>query len=329
MNNISIVITAFNRKEYLIEALKSIENQSISSYFIETIVVKNFLDDEIDEYIRNHNYIAVEGSETPLCDYAYQGILKSKGEFIFFLEDDDVFLPNKIAYVVGKMKELDLDFYHNSFSPRNHDTEIIKGKLYKQIKRGFLICASNLSKKDVCKIIRSKGDINLSSMCLNRRIIDNKFNKLRMMSAGPDWFLLFAALENGKRVYFDNILLNVYRIHNSTVNSYNLDMSSLIKKRGDLLQKEIFSLGLMKETFISPLIRSVIDMRIVTDLLQLSIINKKEIEFISSISKKNLLNVRHDSLGIGIIILYLIGLMMPRFALRLYFKLLQKLTFGT
>ncbi len=329
MDKISIIITAFNRKEYLMDALRSIENQSVNGYLVETLIVKNFLDDEIDKYIDNHNYIALEGSETPLCDYVYQGLLHSNGKFIFFLEDDDIFLSDKIAFVMDKMKEFDLDFYHNSFSPRDNNSNIIKGKLYKQTKRSFLIDTSTLSKRDVRRIMNNKGDINLSSMCLNKRIVDHKFDKLPRLGAGPDWFMLFSALENGKRLYFDNSILSIYRIHNSTVNSYESDLNLLIGKRENLLQKEIFSLGLMKETFISPLIKSIIDERITTDILQLNIIKNEELKSFSGISIRNFLKVRRDSMGIGVMVMYFTGLIMPRLTRRLYFKIFQRLTFGT
>lgn len=57
MKYISVVITAYNRREYLIKAVNSVINQSLDSSYYEIIVIKNFEDNEIDNYLMNANII--------------------------------------------------------------------------------------------------------------------------------------------------------------------------------------------------------------------------------------------------------------------------------
>ncbi|MCW1293277.1 MAG: glycosyltransferase [Candidatus Parvarchaeota archaeon] len=54
-NYISVIVTAYNRKEFLLNALKSAVNQTLDRKFYEIIVVKNFNDNEIDNYIQQNN----------------------------------------------------------------------------------------------------------------------------------------------------------------------------------------------------------------------------------------------------------------------------------
>ena len=52
---ISVIITAYNRKEFLLNAIKSAINQTLDKKYYEIIVIKNFEDKNIDEFIDNHN----------------------------------------------------------------------------------------------------------------------------------------------------------------------------------------------------------------------------------------------------------------------------------
>ena len=330
MKKITVIITAFNRTLYIMEAFHSVVTQHINGYEFEIIVVKNFTLETVDSFIESHNWIKVDGGDTPLCDYVFRGIQQSTGEFIFFLEDDDLFLPEKIIHVIEKMRNLDLDFYHNAYIPRDNKQRTIKGKLYNQLKQDLMINSSNISYKQITKIMKIKGDINLSSMCINRRIVDDKFKKLSILSAGPDWFMLFSALENGKRLFFDHEALSIYRIHDSTVNSPSSNIDSFMKNRIKLLKKEIYSLGVMYDLFVNTEIRRIINARLNTDLVQCEIIesNKRLILFSKLFNKKVFFNVRNDFFGKFLIFLYLLKLISPKITLNIYYKILKQLSYG-
>lgn len=330
MKKISVIITAFNRTLYIMDALHSLVSQRINEYELEIIVVKNFNLETVDSFIESHKWIKIDGGETPLCDYVFRGIQESTGEFIFFLEDDDLFLPGKIMRVIEKMRNFDLDFYHNAYSPRDNQQRVIKGKLYSQLNQDLIVDDSEVSYKQIARIMKIKGDINLSSMCINRRIIDEKFEILERLSAGPDWFMLFAALENGKRLLFDHEVLTVYRIHDSTVNLPSSDLDSFKENRMKLLRKEIFSLGFMYDIFMNREIRRIIQARINTDLVQCEIIeSNRPLNFFSgSFVKKILFNMRSDSFGKFLILLYLLKFISPKMTLNVYYKILKRLSYG-
>ncbi len=52
---ISVIITAYNRKEFLLNAIKSAVNQTVNKRHYEIIVIKNFKEKTVDEFIDNHN----------------------------------------------------------------------------------------------------------------------------------------------------------------------------------------------------------------------------------------------------------------------------------
>ncbi len=48
---ITVIIVAYKRKEYIIEAIKSALNQTLNKEYYEIIVIKNFIDKNIDTLI--------------------------------------------------------------------------------------------------------------------------------------------------------------------------------------------------------------------------------------------------------------------------------------
>ena len=49
---VSVIITAYNRRDYILNAIRSVANQTMSRNLYEAVVVKSFEDKYIDDYIR-------------------------------------------------------------------------------------------------------------------------------------------------------------------------------------------------------------------------------------------------------------------------------------
>jgi teichuronic acid biosynthesis glycosyltransferase TuaG len=104
---VSVIITTYNRKELLKETLDSILNQTYADF--ELIVVDNFSNYDFFKYMqsfgderinafRNHNngIIAINRN---------YGIMKAKGEFIAFCDDDDLWVENKLEKQLPFLKQ--------------------------------------------------------------------------------------------------------------------------------------------------------------------------------------------------------------------------------
>jgi len=103
---VSVIVPTYNAAEYIIEAIESVLNQTYTC--LEIIVV----DDGSTDNTRNVLYPYVKGS---LIRYIYQenqgpgaarnaGIIEAKGEYICFLDADDVYLQDS---VLKRVKFLD------------------------------------------------------------------------------------------------------------------------------------------------------------------------------------------------------------------------------
>lgn len=328
---VSVIITAYNRRSYLMKALRSLVCGKLANLELEVIVIKNFTDAVIDEYLGEIKAKSILAGEAPLCNYVYQGMINSTGKYLFFLEDDDLFFPFKIDYVTSLMESHRIDYYHNAYIALDENESKINSTAYRTNRKPVVI---NNQRRDVAKIgklMKIKGDINLSSICISRNLLlrSKEIIFLKDLPAAPDWFIFYLGLQNGFILYFDNKIFTKYLVHDSTANTKSDKIDQFINGRIFLIQKEVKSLLVMMAAFSSFEIKEIIRRRIVTDLLQAKIIgyNPKMIfpEFNRNIGP---LGVRRDLFGIVITFIFLLHKILPDFALWIYANALQKVVFG-
>ena len=103
---ISVVITSYNRMNYLIESLPSVLNQSFKD--IEVIVVDDGSKDGTRAYVefakesdKRVRYVREPG--VGVSGARNRGIVESKGEYICFLDSDDLWLPKKLEIQFREM----------------------------------------------------------------------------------------------------------------------------------------------------------------------------------------------------------------------------------
>lgn len=186
---ISVVIIAYNRKEFLVNAIESVMNQTLSKDNYEILVIKNFRDPIIDKFIEENNIKNVYSGDKTLSGKIANALNICKGNVISFLEDDDLFLKNKLEYVYNLFNNnKDLVFYRNAVS--------------------FIDDFRNL-----LNINNMEPDFNLSAMSIYKDILN--INGLEGILTGVDTFVYFVALDSGGKVVYNDKILSYYRRHES------------------------------------------------------------------------------------------------------------------
>ena len=61
---ISVILTAYNRRAFIMDALRSVLDQSLDRKSWELIVVKNYSDETIDSLLMENNYKNIEMVQT-------------------------------------------------------------------------------------------------------------------------------------------------------------------------------------------------------------------------------------------------------------------------
>jgi glycosyltransferase involved in cell wall biosynthesis len=133
----SVIIPTYNRAEMLREAIQSVLEQSFKDFELIAVddystdntkeVVSSFHDTRI-KYIVNSNTKGVAGARN-------SGIFMAKGQWISFLDSDDVWLPSKLEMIYKKIQKIDntvgliyTGFAYYNFEKKKEISLVIPGK---------------------------------------------------------------------------------------------------------------------------------------------------------------------------------------------------------
>lgn len=135
---VSVIVTTYNRKEYLTEAIQAILNQTYQDF--ELIVVDNYSNYDFSALIesfkskkifpfqnQNNGIIAINRNI---------GIKHSNGDYIAFCDDDDIWVVNKLQDQMNILLETDCDLvYSNMFLFKDDITNVMKITSNKKINK--------------------------------------------------------------------------------------------------------------------------------------------------------------------------------------------------
>jgi glycosyltransferase involved in cell wall biosynthesis len=104
---VSIIIPTYNRADLIGETIQSVVDQSYKNW--ELIVVDDGSEDHTEEVIKKFNISAISYYKIEHCGRLGQvrniGIKAAKGEYIAFLDSDDIWLPQKLEYQLALLDQ--------------------------------------------------------------------------------------------------------------------------------------------------------------------------------------------------------------------------------
>ncbi|CUA63224.1 glycosyltransferase family 2 protein [Escherichia coli] len=155
MKTISVVIPCFNCIQTIDKALQSVYDQNYK--FIEIVCVDDCSTDNTYEHIKtNHPFVKLVKNDINLGPAASRnkGVRLCSGEFVAFLDADDIWFPNKTNIQIELMDKYGLDFIGASFTINTNDNpstvsqfEIIK--LYNLAFKNYFPTPSVIMKKNL------------------------------------------------------------------------------------------------------------------------------------------------------------------------------------
>ncbi|MGW9164784.1 glycosyltransferase family 2 protein [Priestia megaterium] len=130
---VSVIIPTYKRSEFLERAIDSILKQTFSN--IEVVVVddnnpdSNFrleTETKMSKYINNNKIVYIKNQKNLGGALARnQGIWKASGDYVTFLDDDDIYLPDKINDQIKYMLKNELDMSFTNVRIHNLENKLV------------------------------------------------------------------------------------------------------------------------------------------------------------------------------------------------------------
>ena len=197
---ISVVMPAFNAERYICESIESVLNQSYEN--IELIVINDGSTDNTAQAVAHlmHAIIYIETENKGVSAARNLGIQQAKGEWIAFLDADDIWLPNKLQSQLDGLDECSWS-YTDSFYLGDHYTA--------KTKRSDL---SPLLAGDIFEALLTENIITTSSVIVRKSLIQDLGGFDESLAALEDWKLWLDIAKEHAISYIDQPLL-MYRVY--------------------------------------------------------------------------------------------------------------------
>jgi glycosyltransferase involved in cell wall biosynthesis len=222
--HLSVVITAFNRKEFWADAVSSVLPQVKGRDDIEVIVLKNFDGEEVDRRLEGQG-VRIGFESSPNVGLTLRRAFDlSHGEYVAFLDDDDLFLPSKIARFEHVLRRVPgLGYYHNQYelSIQSRDglgawERLTSNRVRRPSSKADVVSFANMNDQQIVQFLTARNrEQNLSSTIVSRDVGARIRPWLESLPVMSDTTMLAAGLLSGKSLVFDQAVETVVRRHDS------------------------------------------------------------------------------------------------------------------
>ena len=233
---ISVVITAHDRKKYLINAVKSVLNQDSNRHDFEIIVVKNFNDEAIDAFLEKEGIIRIYTDEQSFGAKLAIGIDNCKGEVISFLDDDDEFSSNKISVLIEVFKNKRITYHHSSIEAIDESGNVHSNGLSKNIPK--TVVKEEFKPIDLKLVMKYKLDWYMSAISCRASVLKKRSEFIGGLSASLDKLTFLTCVESGGTIFFDSRPLTKYRVHES-LTTHITDRNNFLRARKEFYLRSL------------------------------------------------------------------------------------------
>ena len=259
---ISVIVPVYNVEEYLEECLESIKRQTYTD--IEVILVNDGSIDRSKEICERYcekdsRFKLVNQENKGLSGARNRGMLESKGEFISFVDSDDILKEDMLEQLMKQMTSEDIDIVECWYTNEKQELELSTPKNVKTIFQGD----SKEALVSLCKdnIVR----LNAVAKLFRRQVIVN-FPFLEGLFY-EDVYGGIGILKHIRKMVKINYIGYYYRVRQGSImnrefNIKNLDLFTICDKLEKLYQGDTDSLAYIHRRLFHLVLMHVVDYHI-------------------------------------------------------------------
>ncbi len=226
---VDIILPIYKPDDKVFEAIDSVLGQTYTNWHL-YIVDDASGDDSLekikqkyDEHSDKITYFQFEGNKRAAACRNY-AIKQGKGEYIAFIDQDDVWMSNKLELQVNYMKFHKVDAIHGNIQfIDNNDNVIMHDKWKKENQSRREVDWRNLTKKELAKKIFIKPNIRLISSMVTRNIFERIEGFKDQFFGGEDELFWFEIALFGKIGFIDETLFRRREHDNNAVKKFKTE----------------------------------------------------------------------------------------------------------
>ncbi|MFI5413029.1 MAG: glycosyltransferase [Candidatus Lutacidiplasmatales archaeon] len=218
---VAVIIGAYRRETYVREAVSSVLAQSVPRSLLEILVTKNFASPTLDPWLSREGVRGLRDDDPHIGPWLWRAISATRAPLLAFLDDDDVWEPDRIARVLAAFDRYpELGYYRNRVRVMDGLGRPIpearwgKHELDPELDRtGPLFVGPGEKVVRLPDLRRTHPLFNSSSIVVRREVLDGPVLDRFLETQNPDPFLFLAAVISPFGLYLDDQRSTRYRRH--------------------------------------------------------------------------------------------------------------------
>jgi len=218
---ISVVVGAYSRETFVRGAVQSILDQTLGREQIEIVVTKNFRSEPLDGFLLRSGVISLLDSDPRIGPWLMRAIRRTTAPLIAFLDDDDLFHPDRLQHVLEVFRtHPHVGYYRNRVSVIGPEGLPIPQKAWAANEvdpvfdhTGPLHLSANSKVAALPTIRRTYSYFNSSTIVVRRNVLTPELSARFEEYQNPDPFLFVVGVASPFELYLDDRRLTDYRHH--------------------------------------------------------------------------------------------------------------------
>ena len=216
---ISVIMPAYNAEKYIGESIESVLSQQYAHW--ELLIINDGSSDNtqqiIDKYILQDNRIRTFYQENSKQGKARNlGIQNARGEYIAFLDSDDIMFPDRLSYQFQTLVNSNFDMLFNNAYKFSYDYRADNLK-------DFLVKDEIFKGKAALNRFLEMNPVPMLTVLVRKQALEEVgcFSINPLFENAEDYHLWLKLLQAGKNIFSTDKVVGAYRLYEQSTTFYD------------------------------------------------------------------------------------------------------------